>query len=227
MIERRIFIVGASSGVAKLIVQGLTFGSEVICISRKKVEDVFGIEVVVVKDYTEESIKYLINCRVRAKSTVVILCNGVTDSELFYKLSSTDISNIMTINCIVPLVVTRTFLSQMLNDEVRFIYLSSSRAELGDPGITLYSASKAALTAAAQSLSLEYGRVNKYFFVISLGLSNAGLIDKISKEKISYLKNRGAIKKFVDPLDIQCAINYLLSNKSMTGSVLYCDNGYH
>jgi 3-oxoacyl-[acyl-carrier protein] reductase len=227
MIERRIFIVGASSGVAKIIVRGLTCGSEVICISRKKVKDIFGIEEVVVQDYTEESIKDLVNGRVRAKSTVVIFCNGVTDSELFYKLSSAEISNVMMVNCIVPLVVTRIFLSQISMDEIRFIYLSSSRAELGDPGITLYSASKAALTAAAKSLSLEYGRSNKYFFVISLGLSETGLINKISKEKISYLKNRGAVKKFVDPVDIQYAINYLLSNKSMTGSVLYCDNGYH
>jgi NAD(P)-dependent dehydrogenase (short-subunit alcohol dehydrogenase family) len=227
MSVERVFVIGASSGVAKIITEGLSQSAEIILISRKKIEPMKGVKALLVEEYSEDSIKNIINSMDRSKSTAVIFCNGIADSDIFYKISNNEIDHVMRVNFIDPLVITKTFLRLMQLDEVRFIYLSSSRAELNDPGITLYAASKAALTAASKSLSLEYGRTKKYFFIISLGLLETGLINKISNEKIAYLKQRSAINKFIDPAEIQIVINFLFSNNSMTGSVVHCDNGYH
>lgn len=226
-IDNRIFIIGASSSIAKTIVQCIESNTEIICITRKKTDYLCGIKIINVIEYSESEICKLLNNLEKAKKTTVIFCNGISDSQLYYKLSSKELREIINVNFTLPMLLTKVFLNLMLLDEIRFIYFSSSRAKLGDPGITMYSASKAALVAAVKSLSLEYGRSKKYFFIISLGLLDGGLINKISNEKIAELKKRSAIKNYVEFEEIQSTIRYILSNRSMTGSIIYCDNGYH
>ena len=158
---------------------------------------------------------------------MVIFCNGITDNALFYELNRQKLDRIIEVNLTLPLSITNVFLRKMPLDEVRFIYLSSTRAQLGDPGITLYSATKEALKTAAKVLSLEYGVTKKYFFVISLGLTEKGLIGKINHKKLDELKSRSASKVYVELEELTKAIRFLKDNTSMNGSVLYCDNGYH
>ena len=224
--ETRVYIFGASSGIAEIISE-VDFGdAEIVRVSRTKLVSHKGFIDETVKDYSINTIKQLLSHKDPAKSTTVIFCNGITDKSLFVD-SVESIEEIMSVNVISPLQITHCFLDTHLFSEVRFIFLGSSRASLGDPGIVLYSSSKGAICAAVKSLSLEYGKMNKFFFVLSLGLTASGLIGKIKAKKIDELKSRSAIKSFVDETEIKKAICFLHKNRSMTGSVLHCDNGYH
>ena len=134
--------------------------------------------------------------------------------------------NIWRVNFHTPMLLTQMFLKKELSKDVRFIFLSSSRAEYGDKGIVLYSATKAALKAAVKSLALEYAKMEKYFYIISLGFFEYGLINEISDQKIRNLMDRSCIADFVEIDELVKCLELVESNKSLTGSSIYCDNGY-
>ena len=181
MADLRIFVIGANAAIAEGIIQRLVRngGSSwriqgSVNFMRKE------IELELVEKYSEQEMIAVLEKRPAAKKTLVIFCNGITDNALFYELNRQKLDRIIEVNLTLPLSITNVFLRKMPLDEVRFIYLSSTRAQLGDPGITLYSATKEALKTATKVLSLEYGVTKKYFFVISLGLTEKGLIGKIN-----------------------------------------------
>ena len=220
------YIFGSGSGIAKIVSQ-IDFGqSEVIFISRSS-NDLpgYGYEEIV-ENYSEQTINQLLSKRPNHTKINVIFCNGITDQGIFSSLNSQQIDNITEVNFTIPMKITNCFLRNYTFTETRFIYLGSTRAEKGDRGIVMYSATKSALVSAVKSLSLEFSNFEKYFFVLSIGLTESGLINKISDSKIDYLKKRAAISAFVNEAELQNSIMFLLKNKSMTGSILYCDNGY-
>lgn len=228
MTDLRIFVFGASSMIAKQLIEGLSPFGELVGVSRSSsIDKVSSQNVEFLESYSEREVALLLDKRPIANKTLVIFCNGITDQNLFYKLTSEQLNKVVEVNLTIPLSITKIFLKKMPLNEIKFIYLSSTRAELGDPGITLYSATKGALTSAAKVLSLEYGRTAKYFFVISMGLTNKGLIGEINSGKIKEMQSRSASKNYVDLEELTRAVLFLKDNISMNGSVLYCDNGYH
>jgi len=227
MIGERVVVLGAGGWIANVIINGLCKVDEVVLISRSNISASDNIRVHHVEGYGETELLDIVRTFSPSKKTTIIICNGIADSAVFYAIEASEIDKVIAANLSIPLTATHVILNSLLTGELRFIYLSSTRAELGDPGVVLYSATKAALTASVKSLSLEYGRLKRYFFVLSLGLTEGGLLHKISENKSRELLKRAAIRDYVKPNDINRAIDYLRSNRAMSGSVLYCDNGYH
>lgn len=223
----RVIIFGAGGWLARSIATRLLGTVEVVLISRGAVPIDGGARQYVVSEYSREEIMRVFGELSPCNKTTIIFFNGLTDSTVFYSISPSEISDITNSNFLTPLRCTHAALTVSFSGELRFIYLSSSRAELGDPGLVMYSATKAAIKAAVKSLSLEYSRLGRYFFVLSLGLTNGGLLSKIPENKSRELLRRSAIREFVSLDAILDGINFLRCNKAMSGSVLYCDNGYH
>ena len=227
LMSRRLIFFGGSSELAHQMIDAFADKYEVVVFSRKNLEADPRVKQYLIENYDVKNIAPIITELPPATDSAVVFFNGISDSVPFYSLPSDEIMKIMAVNVETPLRITQMFINSMVSDEISFIYFSSTRAELGDRGLVMYSATKAALRAAIKSLSLEYGKINKFFYVVSLGIFNHGLIKKVNEKKINDIKKRSAINTFVDTDELRNCIELILKNKSMTGSVIYCDNGYH
>lgn len=226
MSSRFIFI-GAASKLAKEVYQKMDNKDDIFLISRHK--NIVGVpseSQAMVTDYNPISVQNAVSKLPVKDKTVIIFFNGTSDQQPFFSIDAANMESLWRINFHTPLLLTQMFLKKELSKDVRFIFLSSSRAEYGDKGIVLYSATKAALKAAVKSLALEYAKIQKYFYIISLGFFDCGLINEISDTKVKILMDRSCIADFVEVDELIRCLELASHNKSLTGSVLYCDNGY-
>lgn len=82
------------------------------------------------------------------------------DSKALYAIKESEISAILDVNLLSFFVITRRLIKPMMRKGGNIIAISSIAATIGLPGQSVYSASKAGLIAAVQSLAKEVGNFN-------------------------------------------------------------------
>jgi 3-oxoacyl-[acyl-carrier protein] reductase len=111
------------------------------------------------------------------------------------------------------------------------VLLSSTVAVAGQPGVSIYSATKGAIAALTRSLALEVAREGIRVNNVSPGIVNTELTDGLRKsvgaEAFEQIENAHPLG-FGEPQDVANAILYLISPVSrwVTGSSLVIDGGY-
>ena len=227
MKNKVVVIVGGSSEIGIKLTKQYAKTYNVIVFSRKKAPvEATNIKNITVTNYEPKEIISKVKKYSDGRPLVVLFMHGVSDNAPFFKLPDSEIDRVFDVNVKVPLKLTKMFINEFLQIEVSFVYFSSTRAEVGDLGITIYAASKASLTVASKNLALEYGKFKKYFYVISLGVFKAGLIKELPEIKVKEITERSAIRGMVPFEDLYRTIELTFLNRSASGSVLYCDNGY-
>lgn len=221
----KIIIVGASSELAQEVSRRLSKNFEIINLSRKVIQDK-SFSSTIIQKYSAEEIDRFLDTLTKTDSHAFIFFNGVADKEIFLNISDEEISNIVQTNLYMPILFTKKILGRFINKKTKYIYLTSTRALNGDKGIAIYSTTKSALKYFARSLSLEYGKFNQYFHVISLGLFNYGLINKVNNFVLERVKKNSAICQYVDIEDLVRTIEFVIESDAATGSVVHTDNGY-
>lgn len=227
--NKKFIIFGASSFVAEKIVNKLIKNNNVITFSSKNV-NFKGRKLQSFKtNYNEDSILKILKRNLKNDDKpIFIFFNAIPDKSAFLKIKKHEILKILKVNLIIPMLITNMIVKNFLHLKSNFIFMSSSRAHLGDKGIATYSTTKRGLAAFSENMSIEYGSFGQNFRVILLGLIDGGLKDKIHKDKIvKKLLSRSSIDKYVTIKEIIKTINYILSDKTGNGSIINCDNGYH
>lgn len=221
----KIIIIGASSELAQEVSAELSKNFDVINLSRKSLND-DSCKNFTIPNYSSLEINKFLSKLKKSESHVFIFFNGVSDTEIFVNITDEEINSIFNINLYTPILFTKLILKRFLPKKTKYIYLTSTRALNGDKGISLYSTTKSALRYFARALSLEYGKFNQYFHVISLGIYNFGLIHKVNETALNRIKKNSAIKGFVDTKDLVRTIEFVIQADACTGSVVHADNGY-
>ncbi len=112
----------------------------------------------------------------------------------------------------------------------KVINVSSVAGLVGTVGQANYSAAKGGILSFTKSVAREFARYNVCANVISLGIVETDMTEKIrSDEKLRDIyMNRILLKKFAAAQDITPAFVFLASNESdyITGQVLCVDGGY-
>lgn len=225
--KKKIVLFGGSSDLALDLCQKLSDSFNIINVSssstnlnHKNIK-----EVKLIKYSEKELLKFLLSLS-KKDEHIFLFMNGITDSKAFYKIDSEEISRIIKVNFELPVLITNLIVKNFILKKTKYVYFSSSRALLGDRGISLYSSTKGALKYFAKSLSLEYGQFNHFFYTISLGVFEKGLVKKVKKSELEKIIKRSALNSYVDIDELARAVNYISENDSATGSVLNIDNGY-
>ncbi|MEW6140474.1 MAG: 3-oxoacyl-ACP reductase family protein [Thermodesulfobacteriota bacterium] len=112
----------------------------------------------------------------------------------------------------------------------KVINVSSVAGLVGTVGQVNYSAAKGGILSFTKSVAREFARYNVTANVISLGIVETDMTEKIrTDEKLKEIyMNRILMKKFASPDDITPAFVFLASRESdyITGQVLCVDGGY-
>jgi NAD(P)-dependent dehydrogenase (short-subunit alcohol dehydrogenase family) len=221
----KVIIIGASSDLAQNVSSALSHHYEIVNVSRKKIE-IKDCKNITIKNYSVKEIQRFVGTLNKNDNYVFIFFNGVADSKILINILDDEIEAIIDTNLLLPIFFTKCILKKFLLRKTKYIYLTSARAQKGGEGLALYSTSKSALKYFAKSLSIEYGKFNQYFYVISLGIFNYGLISKLRIKLIENIKKNSVIKDFVRIEELTNTILFLIENDATVGSVINVDNGW-
>jgi NAD(P)-dependent dehydrogenase (short-subunit alcohol dehydrogenase family) len=119
-------------------------------------------------------------------------------------------------------------LGDLIEDEGRFIMISSTDAMYGGEITASYSASKAGVNSLAKSLSLSLKDKKISVNAIAPGWVNTRMIVDTGEEFIKEVAEVNPLKRIADPKDISNTILFLLKPESnyINGQVITVDGGY-
>jgi len=244
-LSNKIFLVtGASSGIGKasaelLIQQGALV--VVIGRSKKRLKELFrgqdNSKVLIyefdLKNYIDIPILLKTICKKIGKLDGVFHCAG-----LHSVLGVSSINNSILEAMFQSSIYSFLFLAKAVSsksvrnvNQCSLVSMSSISAQRGSKGLSIYSASKAAIEGATRSLASELSTKNiRVNCIAAAGVKTPmhyKSISTMSKIEVdSYEKKH--LLGFGEPLDIANLVIFLLSDKSkwITGSILTIDGGY-
>lgn len=233
--SRLLVVLGAGSSIASQVVPSLgSFDLYLLLSSRPGSIQILGENhdfVVVEQDSSQDfEAKFrgiTSDPKILLKEVCVVSFSGITDSTVFKNQDSGEIGKIIQVNLTSIVYLVHAALNCFAIGKLRFVFLSSSRAILGDRGTVMYSTTKHALNGFVKALSLEYGRFGLRANVLSLGISEVGLATLVSDADSNRIVRRSANGRPIQTESITRSVEFLFTNLDLNGTVLMCDGGYH
>lgn len=108
------------------------------------------------------------------------------------------------------------------------VNMASMSALIGNPGVSIYSASKGGVLALTQSAAIEYAGSGIRINAISPGVISTPMVDDIPTPLLEDIQSKHPIGRFGKPEEIADAVVWLCSDKAsfVTGHNMVIDGGY-
>ena len=158
--------------------------------------------------------------------TILVNNAGITNYVPFAELTEETWDHMMRVNLKGPFLVTREFVSDMLEAEWgRIVNISSSSAQTGAPALGHYAASKGGVIGLTKALAIEFADRG-----ITVNNVPPGFVDTpLLREgfDLSKVAERMPMKRPGKPEDIAHAVAYLVSEEAayVTGQTLSVNGG--
>ena len=236
---KTILVTGASSGIGKATaIECSKLGARVVITGRDEArlqQTLSSLEgeghVVITADLGEDDgIRFLLE-RVPVLNGIVHAA-GISDTVLFQFLKKERLENIFNINFFAPVVLSQLLLKKkLLQKGGSIVFLSSIDGPVtAHIGNSMYSATKGALSAMMQNMSIELACKGIRVNAVLPGMTETPLIhnDDITQEQLNKDMELYPLKRYADPREIAWAIIYLLSDASTftIGASLVVDGGF-
>ena len=236
---KTILVTGASSGIGKATaIECSKLGARVVITGRDEArlqQTLSSLEgeghVVITADLGEDDgIRFLVE-RVPVLNGIVHAA-GISDTVLFQFLKKERLENIFNINFFAPVVLSQLLLKKkLLQKGGSIVFLSSIDGPVtAHIGNSMYSATKGALSAMMQNMSIELASKGILVNAVLPGMTETPLIhnDDITQEQLNKDMELYPLKRYADPREIAWAIIYLLSDASTftIGASLVVDGGF-
>ena len=236
---KTILVTGASSGIGKATaIECSKLGARVVITGRDEArlqQTLSSLEgeghVVITADLGEDDgIRFLVE-RVPVLNGIVHAA-GISDTVLFQFLKKERLENIFNINFFAPVVLSQLLLKKILLQKGgSIVFLSSIDGPVtAHIGNSMYSATKGALSAMMQNMSIELASKGIRVNAVLPGMTETPLIhnDDITQEQLNKDMELYPLKRYADPREIAWAIIYLLSDASTftIGASLVVDGGF-
>lgn len=233
-------VTGANRGIGRAIAETfLSQGARVVACVRTPDADEFGswvetqgTKVIPVRlDLADtDSIKAAIaEIRAKAQDVDVLVNNaGVASGGIFQMLSMANLRATFDVNFFGPIAFTQGLVRLMVRRKAgSIINISSTAAEIADPGTLSYGASKAALARATQSMAAELGAAGIRVNAVAPGVARTDMLDQMDPKAAERLIERSALKCPAEAKNVADAVLFLASNLSshVTGQIIRVDGG--
>ncbi len=153
---------------------------------------------------------------------------GIGTSGILSTMTDRDLARIVQLNVLSPLTLSKYLVRSMMAARAgRIVNMSSIVASTGYPGLTAYSATKAALEGMTRSLAREVGSLGITVNAVAPGFVETGLTSELNEKQREQIKRRSALQRMVTVNDVAAAVAFLISEKAanITGTVLTVDAG--
>jgi 3-oxoacyl-[acyl-carrier protein] reductase len=237
--DRKLVVVtGTSGGLGSVIAKRLIgSGFFVVGISRRPVEfretvqQSNGEYQHIIWDLSRiEALKELSDTIVRTIGTPFGLINNaaIGTDGILPTMHNSEIQNLMTVNVVSPIVLTKYLVRPMLSvRDGRIINISSIVADSGYRGLAAYGATKAAIEGFTRSFSRDVGPRSITVNAVAPGFLATEMTNGLDERDLARIANRSAMKRFAHLDEVAAAVEFLLSEAAsgITGSVLTVDAG--
>lgn len=152
---------------------------------------------------------------------------GIATPTPLRVLSEESIREVFDVNLIGFMMMTAMYAKKPFNNGGNIVAVSSLSAHYPDKGISAYTASKAALESAAQTLALELAEKHIRINCVIAGTVRTEMTADVLPGTMEHVR-RHMLLNILEPEDIANSIAFLLSDASklITGRSMYVDGGY-
>ncbi|WVN42152.1 glucose 1-dehydrogenase [beta proteobacterium MWH-UniP1] len=162
------------------------------------------------------------------KVDVLVNNAGTASGGLFQMTPIAELRRVFEINLIGQILFTQGISRLMTRHHSgSIINITSTAAEIADPGTLAYGASKAAFARASRGMATELGAANVRVNNIAPGVTKTSMFDQMAPDARDKLINSAALKRAANPQDIANVALFLASDLSsfVTGQTLRVDGG--
>ena len=163
-----------------------------------------------------------------AKIDILINNAGITKDNLLVRMNETDIDDVININLLSLIKITKFALKNMMKNKFgRIISISSVVGFTGNPGQSNYCASKAGIIGFTKSLALEVASRGITVNAIAPGFVSSAMTNNLTDEQRENIISKIPIKRLGMPIDIANAVNFLAKEDSsyITGNTIHVNGG--
>jgi len=161
---------------------------------------------------------------------IVVNNAGIARDNLLLRVSDDDIQKTFAVNVTGAINCTRSAVRLMMRAKTgRIINLASVVAELGNPGQTVYSASKAALIGLTKTLSREYASRGITVNAVAPGFIDTDMTKNLPEDAKKYMLQQIPLGRIGAPQDVAAAVLFLSSDEAsyITGQVIRVNGGMY
>lgn len=224
----KILIAGASGGIGKYLAGFLSEDNQVFGTYKTRPLEIsasYSMQRVDIR--CEEQVAEWIHSHcTEIDELVLIYCVGVNYNRMMHKGDAGNWKNVIDSNLIGVYHVLRHLLPIMRNRKFgRIILLSSVVPQIGIPGTSAYSASKAALWGLSKAVAKENAAYGITINTINLGYFDIGMIHDVPPEILDKIIQGIPMGRLGDPVNILRAVEFLISADYISGSQIDLNGG--
>jgi 3-oxoacyl-[acyl-carrier protein] reductase len=153
---------------------------------------------------------------------------GIGTAGVLSSLRDNHIDQLIRLNIASPIAMTKYIVrSMMVRGPGRIVNISSIVATTGYSGLSVYSATKAALGGFTGSLARELGPLGITVNCVAPGFVNTDMTDSMDAKQRDQIIRRSALRRMAEAIDVAEAVAFLLSDgaRNITGTTLTVDAG--
>ena len=138
------------------------------------------------------------------------------------------VERLINLNVTSPLLLTKYMVrSMMAGRGGRIVNIASIVSATGYSGLSVYSATKAALVGFTRSLAREVGPLEITVNAVSPGFVDTEMVRELSASHRAQIARRSALQRMPEAADIAGAVDFLFSEaaRNITGTVMTVDAG--
>jgi 3-oxoacyl-[acyl-carrier protein] reductase len=153
---------------------------------------------------------------------------GIGTSGVLATLPDSQIERLLRLNIASPIAVTKYMVrAMMVGGAGRIVTITSIVGGTGYAGLSVYSASKAALAGFSRSLARELGPLGITVNCVAPGFVQTDMTGEMGQAQLDTVKRRSALKRLADAQDVAGAVEFLLGEgaRNITGTTLTVDAG--
>jgi 3-oxoacyl-[acyl-carrier protein] reductase len=155
---------------------------------------------------------------------------GIARDNLLLRVSDEDIQKTFAVNVTGAIHCARSAVKIMMRARTgRIVNLASVVAELGNPGQTVYSASKAALIGLTKTLAREYASRGITVNAVAPGFIDTDMTKNLPEDAKKFMLGQIPLARMGQPEDVSAAVLFLCSDEAsyITGQVLRVNGGMY